>query len=830
MLESSDPGSSTDRRCAGGGEPPLNPGIEAHPGAHVRRPFRSLLSSILAAVVLVAANVSAPQPALAATVPGIPTSVVATRADSSADVAWAAPTDDGGSAITGFTVTTVVTSSGDPAGAGCTVDASTFSCTVTGLTNGTEYTISVTATNGVGEGAAATANVTPSVTPATVPGAPTITTVVGADAQVTVTWTAPADDGGATISSYTATAVEDATKHCTTATLSCAVTGLANGTAYTFRVVATNSAGPGPASAASAPVTPATVPGAPTGVIATRGDGSARVQWSAPAANGSAIIGYTVTSSPGNLTCPPPVTTLSCTVSGLTNGTLYTFTVVATNGVGPGPASDPSSGVTPAGLPGKPTGVIGEPGDATATVYWSAGVANGSTISSYKVTSSPAAAIPTNGTCTWTTGALACTVTGLTNGTTYTFRVTATNAVGTSVPSDASNAVTPTLGAMYNAIPPYRVLDSRVGKAGNLFHSQVKQTVLVGTVASGVPTDAVAVTGNVTVVSQSRAGFVTVAPALTNGVQPLTSTINFPKGDVRANGVTVPLASGAKLDFMYWTAYTSDTVQILFDVTGYFSTGSGATYHVIAPHRVLDSRAGTGANLFHAKLKQTVLIATADTTVPPNAVAVTGNVTIVSQTRAGFVTVAPALTNGVQPLTSTINFPVGDIRANGVTVPLAAGGNIDLMYWTPYASDTVQILFDVTGYFANDVTGAKYHVVSPYRVLDSRIPTGASLFQSETKQTVAIATVSSTVPSAAVAVTGNVTVVSQTRAGFVTVAPSLVDGVQPPTSTINFPKGDIRANGVTVQVAAGGRLDFIYWTLHTSDRVQILFDVTGYFL
>ena len=66
-------------------------------------------------------------------------------------------------------------------------------------------------------------------------------------------------------------------------------------------------------------------------------------------------------------------------------------------------------------------------------------------------------------------------------------------------------------------------------------------------------------------------GYVTVAPSLTSGVQPPTSTINFPLGDVRANSITVPLASGGKLDLMYWSASKADTVNVIFDVTGYFS-------------------------------------------------------------------------------------------------------------------------------------------------------------------------------------------------------------------------------------------------------------------
>ena len=82
------------------------------------------------------------------------------------------------------------------------------------------------------------------------------------------------------------------------------------------------------------------------------------------------------------------------TVTGLTNGTSYTFTVTATNGVGTGPASGASNSVVPATVtvPGAPTGVSAVAGDAQATVSFSAPVSNGgSPITSYTVTSSPGA-------------------------------------------------------------------------------------------------------------------------------------------------------------------------------------------------------------------------------------------------------------------------------------------------------------------------------------------------------------------------------------------------------------------------------------------------------
>ena len=72
------------------------------------------------------------------------------------------------------------------------------------------------------------------------------------------------------------------------------MSGLTNGVSYVFNVTATNAAGVGPASSNSAPVTPRTVPGAPTGVAATAGNAQASVSFTAPADGGSAITGYTV--------------------------------------------------------------------------------------------------------------------------------------------------------------------------------------------------------------------------------------------------------------------------------------------------------------------------------------------------------------------------------------------------------------------------------------------------------------------------------------------------------------------------------------------------------
>jgi Domain of unknown function (DUF1906)/Fibronectin type III domain len=362
-----------------------------------------------------------------ATAPHAPTTVSGTAANAAAVMSWTAPSN-GGAAITKYTVTA------SPGGRTATTTGAT-KATVTGLTNGTAYKFTVKATNAVGTSPASLASAV--VTPKTVPGAPTGVLATPGNAAAAVSWTAPTSNGGAAITKYTVTASPGGRSATTTGATQAALTGLTNGTAYKFTVTTTNAAGSSPASLASAVVTPKTIPGAPTRVAATPSNTAAVVSWTAPSSNGgSAVTGYTVTASPGGRSATTAGAT-KATVTGLTNGTAYKFTVTTTNIVGTSTASLASAGVTPRTVPGAPSAVSASAADASAAVSWTAPSSNGgAAITKYTVTASPGGRSAT------TTGATQATVTGLTNGTAYTFTVSATNVAGTSPASPASTVVT----------------------------------------------------------------------------------------------------------------------------------------------------------------------------------------------------------------------------------------------------------------------------------------------------------------------------------------------------------------------------------------------------
>uniref|UniRef100_A0A6C0IDY2 Fibronectin type-III domain-containing protein n=1 Tax=viral metagenome TaxID=1070528 RepID=A0A6C0IDY2_9ZZZZ len=269
------------------------------------------------------------------------------------------------------------------------------------------------------------------VPPPPAPGIPTINSVTKGNGQVTILFTPAEGDHEST--TYTATVYPDLKKISPTENdpTTILVTGLTNGTSYNFTVTAKNRGGE-ITSEIFLNVIPAAVPSAPRNVVATRGNTSVSVSFTAPDSNGgSPITEYTVTSNQGNT---GKGSSSPITISDLTNGTSYTFTVTAKNNEGSSPPSTASIVVIPATTPSAPTSVSIIEGDNEVTIRYSPPSNNGgSPITGYTVTSVPVKTI--------TVPAISVAnpspdirVTGLTNGTKYTFTIRAINEVGPGAP------------------------------------------------------------------------------------------------------------------------------------------------------------------------------------------------------------------------------------------------------------------------------------------------------------------------------------------------------------------------------------------------------------
>ena len=354
--------------------------------------------------------------------PAAPMNLSATPDDGQVTLSWANPANN---TITKYqyrrkTDTGTYSSWTDIPNSGDT----TTSYTVTGLTNGTQYTFAVRAVNAGGNGAESTVTATPALAPT----APTNLEAEVGDRRIGLTWDDPGDstideyeystDGG----TFSVISGSDDT------TTSYTVTGLTNGTQYTFAVRAVNAGGNGAESSVTAkPLWPA-----PTGLVATPGQGRVTVEWN----NGHDDIDdyYIYVYEDGvrrNTIFLPPGSgsTTTRTVYPLTNGTLYTFSVRALHG-----KESPTVTARPVSMPAPDNLTATEGDDRQTTLSWSdpgddsiykyqVSIDNGTTFTDISDSSKS----------TTTT-----TVTGLTNGTGYTLAVRGVNWWGYGAASTAT--------------------------------------------------------------------------------------------------------------------------------------------------------------------------------------------------------------------------------------------------------------------------------------------------------------------------------------------------------------------------------------------------------
>jgi hypothetical protein len=444
--------------------------------------------------------------------PGTATNVAATAAGStSAHVSWTAPATGG--AVTSYTITPYIGTTAQTATAATITGTPPASdVTVTGLTQGTAYTFTVTATNPSGDGpeSAKSNAVTPSG--ATAPSSPDDVGATAGSGSAKVSWSAPTSDGDSAITGYTVIPYIGATAQTTVSAAASArsatISGLANGTTYTFRVTATNAIGTGPASSASPAVTPmATIFDLATPSVPDAGDASgvelgvkfksdlngsvAGIRFYKGTGNTGTHIGslwttagtrlaqatFTSESATGWQTVQfaSPVTISAGTTyvasyyapsghysvdstglgSGFDNVPLHAIANSASaNGVyAYGSTSTfPSSSYNATNYyvdvlfslaaPVAPTAVSASGAtQTTVNVSWTA-PSTGGGVSTYTVTPYIGTTAQPSKTVTGTPAATSTTVTGLTGNTTYTFKVTASNASGSSPASAASNSIT----------------------------------------------------------------------------------------------------------------------------------------------------------------------------------------------------------------------------------------------------------------------------------------------------------------------------------------------------------------------------------------------------
>lgn len=349
-----------------------------------------------------------------ATAPSAPAYAHGSMTGTSATVTWSAPASDGGSTITGYDVEVDGVSA-------ASLDADARSYTATGL-SAAAHTVTVRARNGVAESPAATVQ----VRPLTVPGTPTGLAVAYSGTSATLSWVAPADDGGSPITSYRVS-IGSFTATVYAGSSSITVSGFVPGLSYPVSVAATNSTGTG--GAATTTVRVPVAPTAPTQLGASADpNGAVTATWHAPSDDGgSAITGYQVRLDDGSWT---PVSETTYVFTDAASGA-HTVEVAAINAAGTGPAAT-ASAVVPV-VPGAPTGlaVTVDALGRSVTATWKAPASDGgSAVADYQVQIDGGDWHATGGTRSYTSGTLAAGD--------HTVAVRAVNGVGTGASATAT--------------------------------------------------------------------------------------------------------------------------------------------------------------------------------------------------------------------------------------------------------------------------------------------------------------------------------------------------------------------------------------------------------
>jgi uncharacterized protein YvpB len=446
-----------------------------------------------------------------------------------------------------------------------------------------------------------------------------------------------------------------------------------------------------------------------------------------------------------------------------------------------------------------------------------------------------------------------------------------TNSKGTNpLTAKAGYVFTPL--ASYVALTPFRILDTRARTcvqcgAGGLAANQTRTLQITGVTglrggADPVPAAATAVVMNVTAVSSTTGGLLTIYP--TGTALPRASNLNFGAGTATPNLVTVTLgqtsASSVDRDVNVYNPIGS--LNVVADVEGYFlpaaSSDPTGEFHSISPLRVCDTRAGQPTNgcnqqaVTDHRLGSNAVVKINVSGVPsgvagtPSSIPSDGtaqaavlNLTAIGGTAPTYLSVFPSLADGSCPTsssTSTINLAGGATRANRVIVglgPDASGAPAtDVCIYN--AAGSIDFVLDANGWFGSSLTstpiGAQFQAIGPTRVCDTRTgsgtPCSGHALGAGATLSIGVAGVGGVPKDGPIAVIANLTAVSPSTTTYLIAYPANVTP-RPNASDLNT-AGPVLPNLVVVglsQLAPAGNIRLF----NASGNVNAVLDVEGWF-
>ncbi|MCX5129980.1 hypothetical protein [Streptomyces sp. NBC_00347] len=391
-----------------------------------------------------------------------------------------------------------------------------------------------------------------------------------------------------------------------------------------------------------------------------------------------------------------------------------------------------------------------------------------------------------------------------------------------------------TNGTEFTAHEPTRLLDSREGIGTGRAKVGARTSVALKVAGTAkVPAGVTSVVLNVTVTNTTAAGHISVArdKELAEGAE--TSSLNYVAGQSVPNLVIAPVGDDGYVH-LFNAGWAS--VDLLADVTGYFTPSKAAGYGPVTPTRVVDTREGLGTAKGQVAGYGSFGVQIAGRGgVPQGATAVALNLTVTNPRSAGHLTAYPA--GKAAPTTSNLNFTAGQTVANAVIVPIGADGKINIRNggWNP-----ADVVLDVVGYYTPASRSAFVSAWVPLRTLDTRVnyswglrPAGQVPARKPEVMRFEGDTHTPEVDAWAV----NTTVTNTTGDGFLSVAPdpnfwsdyengTAVAPKRPVSSALNWTAGGTVPNLVQTPGGKGGIVDF--WNQGWSG-IDLIVDLTGYY-